>query len=114
MTDHLGFGLSAAVPENAPAAWGARLIVTQSGDVDLVPDRQSMIGPEIEQKRLAEHLNAGALKMIKEQIGAYLKGYRMLTREGEEIEVYSDDLIVARANTNGSCGYCYVAAWFVR
>lgn len=36
----LGWGAAHLVPEGAPAAWGARLIITQSGDVDMVHDRQ--------------------------------------------------------------------------
>jgi hypothetical protein len=34
------WGLKYVVPDNAIAAWGARTIVTQQGDVDFLPDRQ--------------------------------------------------------------------------
>lgn len=106
----LPWGLAGAVPPDATVAWGARLIVTQDGGVDLVHDRQGCAGEG--RAAFLELLSAqfppGAMTG---KISELLKGYRMDTRKEELIGLFSSDQITVVANTNGSGGYCYVAAW---
>ena len=106
--EKLRFGLSNAVPGDATSAWGARAIVTQTGDVDFLPDRQDRVGTDEIFRRLdAQFPMPELIAAIRE----LLASYRMNTRQGEQFALYrSDDLDVA-ASTNGSGGYCYIAAW---
>jgi hypothetical protein len=108
------WGQSHVVPEDAIAAWGARMIVTQQGDVDMLPDRQGGDdGPHTEE--LFDMLNERfPNKELRDTIGKLLRGYEMSTREGEDFIVYLDDRLCIHANTNGSAGYCYVTAWLYR
>lgn len=105
------WGLAHVVPDNALAAWGARLIVTQDGGVDFLWDRQG--SDEGEHSRdllnmLDKRLNVIELRKI---IGDLLVSYDMQTRQAEDFILYLDDRLVIHANTNASAGYCYVTAW---
>jgi hypothetical protein len=104
--EKLGWGAAHLVPEGAKAAWGARLIVTQTGDVDIVHDRQHAVGTEVD--TLLDHLNKVPWR---KSLSDMLKRYEVSTREGGEVTVYEDDKIAVRGNSNGSYGYFYVAAW---
>ena len=111
------WGQSGVVPEDAIAAWGARLIVDQDGMVDMLGDRQGTDdGPHADE--LLQHLNGPVLRGTMETIGDLLRGsvfedewVQMSTREREDFIVYQDDRLCIHANTNGSAGYCYVTAW---
>lgn len=111
------WGLGYVVPEDAIAAWGARLIVTQAGDVDILWDRQGDdAGPHSDE--LVNRLNDGLIKHMRETLRELLLGsifegeyVVMSTREDGDFILYMDDRVVMHANTRGSCGYCYVTAW---
>jgi hypothetical protein len=116
------YGLNYVVPENAIAAWGCRLIVTQQGYVDFVPDRQGSDGGEHSQELLNVLNDALPLSELKDTVSLLLRGVRfregngfervqMMTREAEDFILYLDDRLVVHANTNASAGYCYVTAW---
>ena len=113
------WGLKYVAPEDAIAAWGARLIVTQDGTVDLVPDRQGTDGGPHSQEILAELNKRFAWGQLSAVIRELLVGIRfpdgervrMGTREEEDFILYLDDRLVIHANTNASAGYCYVTAW---
>ena len=105
------WGASWLVPDEAPAAWGARLIVTQTGDVDMLPDRQNAVGDDDAVSVLLGLLNGGVNKAWMATLSAMLKACEVHTRRGREVTLYEDDLIAVRGNTNGSWGYFYVAAW---
>jgi hypothetical protein len=116
------WGLAHVVPEDAIAAWGARLIVTQQGAVDSLPDRMGSDGGG-QSAVLMATLNARfPFAQLRETVSTLLKGFRvregdrmgkiqMRTREPEDFILYMDDRVVVHANTNGSAGYCYVTAW---
>ena len=104
--EKLGWGAAHLVPENASAAWGARLIITQAGDVDIVGDRQHAVGDEID--ALLDHLNSVPWKL---SLSNMLKAYEVSTREAAEVTVFEDNKILVRGNSNASHGYFYVAAW---
>jgi hypothetical protein len=106
--EKLGWGAAHLVPENAPAAWGARLIVTQTGDVDIVGDRQHAVGAEDDIDILLNRLgNEPWLQSLSDML---INGI-VSTREGLDVTVYEDAYIMVRGNSNGSAGYFYIAAW---
>lgn len=108
--EQLNFGLRDAVPADASAAWGARLIVRQDGFVDFLYDRQAIVG-EGRLSLVAALENELPVDQLTEKISELLKSGKMNTRKAEEFVIYSSEKLEARANTNGSAGYCYVAAW---
>jgi len=98
------WGLSSLVPEDAPAAWGARAIL-QNGFVDLIPDRQGMgFSDDLAKHSLAVWLGTQGLAWL----GRIAKQMR-----GDESKLYEhdDEGFHIRANTNASHGYVYIAAW---
>jgi hypothetical protein len=107
----LAFGYHRGLPAGRSVAWGARLIVDQAGHVDLVPDRQSAIGPGEPLERLLRHLNRMS-PGLQQLISDLLRSGAMHTRRAEELVVHQDDVVVIKANTNASAGYCYVVAYF--
>jgi hypothetical protein len=111
MAEKLGWGAAHLVPAEAPAAWGARLIVMQSGDVDMVGNRQHAIGSEQDIDKLLGHLNGGANKVWMAKLGDMLRAREVRVDVGAEVVVYEDDLVKVAGNSNGSHGYFYVAAW---
>ena len=114
-------------PDNAKAAWGARMIDRRPYPVDFVHDRQDCAGPALND--LLERLNVdGVLVELKARIDSLRTGGRFRpTGDGEdywwqgtdEFEsnstevyvIYDEDGLVATATTYGSYGYVYVSAW---
>jgi hypothetical protein len=109
----LPFGYNAGLPDGRTVAWGARLIVTQDGQVDFLHDRQSAIGAEEPRQRLLGHLNGNDIP-IERRIADLLRRSVMRTSVAQDFTVYTDHVVVVKANTNASHGYCYVVAYFVR
>jgi len=107
------FGYNAGLPVDRTVAWGARLIVTQDGHVDFVYDRQAAIGAEEPRRRLLDHLNGNAVP-IERIIGDLLRRGEMRIAVAQEFTVYADSVVVVKANTNASYGYCYVVAYFAQ
>jgi hypothetical protein len=106
----LEFGLNKAIPPDARNAWGARLIVTQDGFVDLVPDRQGCAGEDPE--AFLELLNTEfPLDKLLTAFSALLISGQMSTREEHTFTLFRSDKLEVAANTNASAGYCYIAAW---
>jgi hypothetical protein len=108
----LQFGYNRGLPPGRTVAWGARLIVTQSGGVDMLHDRQGAIGPDEPRRRLVDHLNTLDPGFL-DRISRLLRDGAMRTGTAEDFVVHSDKVVIVRANTNASCGYCYVVAYFV-
>lgn len=105
------WGLSHVVPEDAIAAWGTRMIVTQDGTTDMLWDRQGGDrGPHTDElfDLLTERFS---IKTMRDTVSELLRSYEMSTREEGDFILYMDDRICMHANTNGSAGYCYVTAW---
>lgn len=98
------------IPPTALASWTARLIVTQDGYVDFVPDRASgKPGPDNERfyKMLDDAL---PINTLKARISELLRSGQMSTRERMDFTLL-DGQVTVKANTNASAGYCYVVAW---
>lgn len=107
----LAFGATQLVPDDAPAAWGARLIVTRSGDVDMLHDRQSADGDDASVSKLLGLLNGGVNKMWMARLREQLVDRIVRVDEACDVTLYEDDAIAVRGNSNASYGYFYVAAW---
>jgi hypothetical protein len=117
------------IPESAKAAWGARAILTERG-ADLLPDRQSLIGESEEKERLKNVLNGsppgtGVLNSMQQEIRRLVKadllcitpryGYdepRDYKDKPDEFVLADENGVVVIGNTQGSCGYIYLAAFF--
>ena len=110
--DELEFGLKFSIPEDAPAGWGARTI--QHGEVlDYVPDRQDAFAKDeasgkvfmevINRTGMRDAINASYRKL-------YLEGKLRGSQEGVEV-LFEDEAIKVVADTRGSYGYVYLAAW---
>lgn len=107
----LSFGYNPGL-NGATCAWGARLIITQDGYVDFVPDRQDMIGTPEEKKVLLEWLNGTVKKQPEEHLAELLRSYQLSTRESKEVILYEDERGIVLGNPNASAGYFYVVARF--
>jgi len=105
------WGQPQVVPSTALAAWGARLIVTQNGDVDFLPDRQGSDEGEHSSDLLAVLNERFPVPTMRDLLGVLLRCYDMQTRQAEDFIIYMDDRLTVHANTSGSYGYCYVTAW---
>ena len=115
MTDtlrQLGFGWRYIVPEDAQAAWGARLIVNQDGLVDFLGDRTDSVGSDEARSRLYGLLEERfPLPRLLAAIREGLVERRIRTREVADISFFEDDDIAVGGNSNASAGYFYVSAW---
>jgi hypothetical protein len=104
------WGLNAH-PEDSPAYWGARAILTSGKNpIDFVPNRQSGGGDLF--SVLASLLNdAGGLKIAQARVRALLDTWQMSSRESKLFTLVDNDMMTMVANTNGSYGYLYISAW---
>lgn len=108
MSGRLSFGYGDGLVPELRAAWGARLIVNQSGMVDLLWDRQDTFG---EDTNVKAWLNGGALKECIENIRRLLIEGTLSGREERPFVLHSDRTGAIVGNTNASAGYLYIAAW---
>ena len=107
----LAYGARQYLLPGTKAAWGARLIVTQDGHVDLVPDRQDVAGdPELVERTKA-WLDDGALPTTLANIADGLRCGNIKTREERGHWLYEDGRGIALGNTHASAGYLYVVGW---
>lgn len=110
--DRLAWGLDEAVPTEARAAWGARLIVTQDGTVDFLPDRTSLAGPLQDRHDLLARMEPEfSAERLMSRIGELLGEGILNTRAAGQCTVYDSATLAVVADTKASAGYCYVAAW---
>jgi hypothetical protein len=104
----LAWGLNSAVPDDATSAWGARLIVDQHGYVDLVHDRQDRQGSTLIYDLLEAQL---PFPELSRKLGELLRSGQMSTRRAQFFALHDSATLHVAADTRGSGGYCYVAAW---
>ena len=108
----LAWGYNAAVPQDAKAAWGARLILTGNSAItggDLLHDRQSGWGDKEWRDVLAERLNR--VQPWKQKLATLVYDGRVRMDGDNEVVVYEDAIIKVVGNANASYGYFYMAAW---
>ena len=101
------------VPDSVTFAWGARLIITQQGDTDLLWDRQGAtaeVAPAA-WTSLSNWLDGGAIKHARSALSQMLAEYRLSTRETREVVLYGDDKGIIMGNPRSSAGYCYILAY---
>ena len=123
--EKLAWGLSSEVPEDALAAWGCRAIAkvssrtTKEGrklhikmyaTIDVPCDRKDFVGEGKDR--------AAFRRWLEENMeGAWAKAEELLeagVMRGDSAELFTlaeDNGAKVVANTNGSHGYLYVAAW---
>lgn len=104
----LRWGLHSAVPPDATGAWGCRAIVTQDGYIDLVPDRIDQQGATFICQLLDVQF---PIPELTGTLRGLLRSGQMSTRQRQQFELYKSATITVAADTRGSAGYCYVAAW---
>lgn len=111
----LEFGYNPGLPPQAPAAWGARAILERGAgggrQAGLLPDRQSMVGPEELRIQLRDALNGGALAAMQRQIARLYRKGEIRDSEAREVVLYDDPEIRIIGNTNASHGYIYLVAY---
>lgn len=111
MVDELTFGLKRGVPD-ARAKWGARLIVEQTGHVDVVPGRTSECGEEAALVKLFARMDRDfPMPKLRDVVREKLLSYELNTREAALVKLFDDGDLVVLGNTNASAGYLYVAAF---
>lgn len=108
---NLRYGYNAGIPDGVDAAWGARLIIDQSGQVDMVWDRTDCAGPDDRRRLLLDRLNGGAGRAATDRLADLLRADELSTREDREVVLYEDDHLVYLANPRASAGYAYVCAY---
>lgn len=108
----LGFGYNAGLPDDAIAAWGARLIITQDGGVDMLWDRTDAVGPDTERGVFLALLGSRyPQEQLRSDIKDRLRSGEIQTREAAEIVLHDDAEIRVLGNSNASAGYFYVTAY---
>lgn len=106
------WGLRAIAPDDARAVWGARTIL-EAGSFSIVNNRQDIHGITAgDCKDLAAALNTRILDDCRQVVSNLLRSSQMRGNEREQFELYDDTYFRVVANTQGSCGYLYVTAWF--
>lgn len=103
----------------APAIWGTRAIMdrrTRIPNVDILPDRQDVIGEQPHIDHLLEGLNGigakkGALRIFREFIASGL--YDTSDLEDHEWDVKTDYGYKVRFNCRERGGYLYITATLI-
>lgn len=108
----LQFGYNNGLPENVTCAWGARWIITQSGDVDQVYNRQDSIGSPDDKQKLFEALDGNVGSLPKDMLSQLLRTYRVSTSDDKEVLLYDDGEVIVKGSPQRSHGYFYVCAYF--
>ena len=108
-TVHLQFGLSAAVPPTAKAAWGARLI----WPAELLYDRQGFYRWDtLDGQRLKSWLNDdGNLHRALDAAGRMARRFELAASDNRGVTLYEDETGIVLGNPLASFGYLYVAAY---
>ncbi len=76
--------------------------------VDLVHDRQSLVGQEHPRKEeFMEWLNKIALPALR-------KWAEGVSPDSKDVFTVGNGVFVLKASPNGSCGYMYIGAWMIR
>lgn len=107
-TTCLEWGYHPGLPENTPAAWGARAIF-KNGKYSLLPDRQSLFGDPKATQYILSTLKRHAKRLEKAVYSAW-NDFQLPDREANEVTVALPGLTV-KVNTNGSMGYLYMVAY---
>lgn len=110
--EQLAYGRKTAVPDDAKAAWGARLIAPN----DLVSSRQDLAArTDGDKAALVAWLNGsgygdGAIRKAKDWL-AENYDYELRQDFDQVLPLYEDETGIIVGSTNASYGYVYVAAW---
>lgn len=108
----LVFGLIHEIPEDSPAAWGARTI-QQDTWMDIVHDRQDLFAIDKgHMTALKTLLNEGnVLQLCQHNYRLAREKFELQSDKEGTVILYEDKAICIKADTNGSFGYVYVCAY---
>ncbi|HET6285698.1 MAG TPA: hypothetical protein VFG15_02970 [Amycolatopsis sp.] len=110
----LRYGYDAGLPEErhlVRAAWGARAIITETGGIDLLPDRQTAFGPTRDVDELLANLNLDINARWIDRATSLLSTGEMSRKRAGEFILVADRDITVKGNTKASEGYLYVCAY---
>jgi hypothetical protein len=105
--DTLKFGLRDAVPPEALAAWGARLIYPD----DVLADRSDCVGSDQARRELLDYLREHVGARPWERAREMHNRGELHARDTSDVTLYEDERCIVLANPRGGSGYLYVAAW---
>jgi len=111
------WGLKNSWPEGTTAVWGARAIQAGRGTsqyMDFLWDRQSTAGEKEPVGKLLYLLNGGILAQAQEVYRELVAIGEIDRAEANQVTLYEDDEVKFVADTRGSYGYVYAAAWLKR
>lgn len=103
---HEGHWWGRRPPKVATVAWGARAIYSPPTGIDVLPDRQSLLGDGEAKRALVDWINANALKKLRR----HLKREPLSPSSSETILIAEDGYVI-EASTNASYGYLYIGVW---
>ncbi|GAB3467199.1 hypothetical protein [Actinophytocola sediminis] len=106
----LDIGYKRGVPVSVDTAWGCRAIVEQNGYVDVLWDREDLVGPH--SAELADHLINYVRAVWCDSASLLLRNHVMRVDRDHEFVLYDDSTVVIKGNTLASHGYLYVCAYF--
>ncbi|UUV32141.1 hypothetical protein NQK81_01450 [Amycolatopsis roodepoortensis] len=110
----LHYGYDAGLPDErrlVRAAWGARAVITETGGIDLLPDRQTAFGPKRDVDELLANLNLDINTRWTDRATSLLSTGEMSSKRAGEFILVADRDITVKANTKASNGYLYVCAY---
>lgn len=107
LKDTLKFGLRDAVPDEAAAAWGARLIYPDN----VVPDRVNCVGAHSARAALLAHLRDAAGNKPWQRARELHACGALRPSSTSNVTLFEDDHCLVVGNPRGGSGYLYVAAW---
>ena len=98
-------------PEGVETAWGARAIYKFSSDperimVDLLWDRQGVLGKKKELKPLGAWINSVGLRALRQELAL-----RNVTGDCSTVVTITDDTYALEACPNSSYGYLYIVGY---
>jgi hypothetical protein len=108
-----GFGLNYGRPA-LKNGWGARALfkTRRPRPLEFVRGRSSHIGSDDVARKIVHRLNARIDELQARARELYLSGELDPTTQGDDnTRLIDTDELIVEANTNGSHGYLYIAAW---
>jgi hypothetical protein len=103
----LKFGLRDAVPADAQAAWGARLIYPD----DVLADRSDCIGSDQARRELLDYLREHVGARPWQRARELHNSGQLHPTDSNNLTLYEDERCIVVGNPHGGSGYLYVAAW---
>lgn len=108
------WGYNTPESEGSPAVWGARAIWPNRNSkypLDILPDRQSLLGSTEAKDGLIHLLNEGVLEAVQARMQAYARAGIVRPDTRNEVVLFESNVVKVVGNSNASHGYFYVTAF---